>query len=129
MLPSMLRCCNYLSNLTYSIIPDATYSSLPRPSLSSTSQPTLLTRLRASLLFAQEYAILSASLEDRPFVPTCRLVFLPALNNDTNPQPVPEGLRSAFRTWNPVSLSPKGGDACTVLGVGETLAALGVVRD
>ena len=64
----------------------------------SNSHPSIL--LRASLLFAEEYAILSASGEDRPFVPSCQVVFSPALSDDDNARTVPEGMRWCFRKWD-----------------------------
>lgn len=66
----------------------------------SDSDPHPSTALRASLLFAEEYAILSASTEDRPFVPSCTVVFMPALPDDDNARAVPEGMRWCFRKWD-----------------------------
>jgi hypothetical protein len=43
-----------------------------------------------ALIFAQEYGLLSASLEDRPFIPTGKIVL----------GGVPEGMRRAFRSWD-----------------------------
>lgn len=45
---------------------------------------------RNALDFAHEYAILSASMEDRPFVPVCSVVL----------EGVPRDLRSVFRKWD-----------------------------
>ena len=51
---------------------------------------SLLPSFRAALLFAQEYGILIASSEDRPFVPAGSV----NLGRDA-----PEGFKRAFRKW------------------------------
>lgn len=92
-----------------------------RPSLSeSISHPS--TTLRASLLFAEEYAIISASTEDRPFVPSCQVVFMPALSDDDIARTVPEGMRWCFRKWDDRIGSRK----YTVLGASDVGKALSV---
>jgi hypothetical protein len=101
---------------------------LPSTILSSTSVSTPYTRLQASLLFAQEYAILGASLEDRPFVPPCTVVFLSGSGgpNDLNivPVPAPEGIRRAFRKWE----DGIGARTVMMLPVEKVLEAVGVGR-
>ena len=79
------------------------------------------TPFRAALLFAQEYAILAASAEDRPFVPPAKVVFL---STGDEGGVVPEGLRWAFRKWD-------GGRVrgCKVLPLPEVLEAVGASRD
>lgn len=92
-----------------------------RPSPSeSNSHPS--TTLRASLLFAEEYAIISASTEDRPFVPSCQVVFMPALSDDDNARTVPEGMRWCFRKWDDRIGSKK----YTVFGASDVGKALRV---
>jgi hypothetical protein len=49
-----------------------------------------LSSFHLALVFAQEYGLLSASLEDRPFIPAGRIVLGGA----------PEGMRRAFRSWD-----------------------------
>lgn len=113
--------------------PIVSISSLPaRPLPSTISSPAVVstphTRLRASLIFAQEYAILGASLEDRPFVPSCTVVFLSGSGgpNDLSidPVPAPEGIRSAFRKWE----DGIGARAVMVLPLEQVLEAVGAVR-
>ncbi|KAL8824140.1 MAG: hypothetical protein Q9191_005270, partial [Dirinaria sp. TL-2023a] len=53
---------------------------------------SLLPTFRAACEFAQEYGILVASAEDRPFVPVSHVVL--------GKQGVPEGVRHAFRKWD-----------------------------
>lgn len=75
------------------------FLSILRPTILE-SNPHPFTVLRASLLFAEEYAILSASTEDRPFVPSCTVVFMPALSDDDDAKVAPEGMRWSFRKWD-----------------------------
>lgn len=89
---------------------------------SSERNPRLLNALRASLLFAEEYAILSASTEDRPFVPSCTVVFMPALSDDDDSSVVPEGMRWCFRKWD----DRIGTRKYTVFGAGDIEKALRV---
>ena len=49
-----------------------------------------LPNFRAALLFAQEYGILAASMEDRPFVPVSTVVL----------EGVPAIVKSVFRKWD-----------------------------
>ena len=61
---------------------------------------------RAAVLFAQEYGILAASAEDRPFVPGTKIVLCArnaSVNGDDGVKGegrVPEGMRWAFRKWD-----------------------------
>lgn len=43
-----------------------------------------------ALMFSQDYGILAASLEDRPFVPSCEVIF----HDDAPPE-----FTAAFRKW------------------------------
>ncbi len=70
---------------------------------------------RAALLFAQEYGILSASLEDRPFVPIGSVIF-----GGRYASGVPEGMRRAFRKWEDGGLNGVGRE-CRVVGLTECL--------
>lgn len=88
----------------------------------SESNPHPSTALRASLLFAEEYAILAASTEDRPFVPSCTVVFMPALSDDDYARAVPEGVRWCFRKWD----DRIGTRNYTVFGAGDIEKALRV---
>lgn len=92
-----------------------------RPTLLE-SNPHPSTALRASLLFAEEYAILSASTEDRPFVPSCTFVFMPALSDDDDARGVPEGMRWCFRKWD----DRNGTRKYTVFGAADIEKALRV---
>lgn len=49
---------------------------------------------------AEEYAIISASTDDRPFVPSCQVVTMSALSDDDNARSVLEGMRWCFRKWD-----------------------------
>lgn len=72
-----------------------------------------------ALLFAQEYGILSASVEDRPFVPVSSVV-LPSEDGG----PVPKDLKAVFRKWDEKLevLGEKGG--CRVLPPSAALEAM-----
>ena len=70
---------------------------------------------RAALLFAQEYGILAASLEDRPFVPTGGVVL----------QGPPAGVRHAFRKWKEVE---EDGKEEGVIALNDALEAAGCDR-
>lgn len=62
---------------------------------------------RNALDFAQEYAILAAGMEDRPFVPISTVVL----------EGIPRDLKSVFRKWRDgnsptiMHVSPRGGSA------------------
>ena len=60
-----------------------------------------LDEFRTALYFAQEYGILAASMEDRPFVPVSTVVM----------EGVPRDLKVIFRHWRderpPATASPK----------------------
>ncbi|KAL9125360.1 MAG: hypothetical protein Q9217_005428 [Psora testacea] len=77
---------------------------------------------RAALLFAQEYGILAASAEDRPFVPHSSVVFL--TKDGQGGAEVPKGLKWAFRKWD----STRKG-TCKVLGLTEALEGAGASRE
>ncbi|KAK5017160.1 hypothetical protein LTR60_002059 [Cryomyces antarcticus] len=62
-----------------------------------------------ALLFAQEYGILAASLEDRPFVPVSTVVM----------DGVPRDLKAVFRTWD---------DRVGIGGTGALMSGKGVAR-
>ena len=55
-----------------------------------------------ALNFAQEYSILAASMQDRPFVPRGRVVFLAAN------EPTPRDMQFAFRKWDERKFSTTG---------------------
>lgn len=65
---------------------------------------------RNALNFAQEYAILAASMEDRPFVPVATVVL----------EGIPRDLKSVFRKWSD-ALSPTvmnaGGSSSSAAGL------------
>ncbi|CAD6570913.1 MAG: hypothetical protein ASARMPRED_004070 [Alectoria sarmentosa] len=68
---------------------------------------------RTALVFAQEYSILAASAEDRPFVPVSSVVIC---SRNGSPkvkevEGIPEGMRRAFRKWD----DGKGLGECRVL--------------
>jgi len=72
---------------------------------------------QTALLFAQEYGILAASLEDRPFVPAGSVVLRGA----------PRDLRAVFRKWDDgMEAGQQGGtEGEKVLGLSAALEALG----
>ncbi len=69
-----------------------------------------------AVMFAQEYGILAASLEDRPFIPSCNITFFGA----------PPEFTAAFRKWEPSmgarSIQPH---SCRVIALNDILGALG----
>jgi hypothetical protein len=79
-----------------------------------------------ALDFAQEYAILAASVEDRPFVPISTVVM----------EGIPRDLKRVFRKWrdedsptvtntnNPTSPSLKRGRSLRIVPLGQALQAL-----
>lgn len=79
--------------------------------------------LRAALLFAQDYSILAASAEDRPFVPHGSIVVLS--KHDGGPKGVdsgeiPEGMKNCFRKWD---ANRVGGGDVKVLSLTEAIAS------
>ncbi|KAL9632155.1 MAG: hypothetical protein Q9164_005498 [Protoblastenia rupestris] len=76
---------------------------------------------RAALLFAQEYGILAASAEDRPFVPQSSVVFW--TKDGSGVDEIPEGLKRSFRKWD----TARGG-RCKMLGLAEALEGAGASR-
>jgi hypothetical protein len=79
-----------------------------------------------ALDFAQEYAILAASIEDRPFVPVSTVVM----------EGIPRDLKRVFRKWddgvsptlvnkaNPTSPSLRRGRSLRIVPLGQALQAL-----
>ncbi|KAF6238479.1 hypothetical protein HO173_003447 [Letharia columbiana] len=78
---------------------------------------------RAALVFAQEYSILAASAEDRPFVPVSSVVICSrgGSPNVKEVEDIPEGMRRAFRKWD----DGKGLGECRVLPLTAALEATG----
>ena len=69
-----------------------------------------------ALMFAQEYGILTASLEDRPSIPKCLVTLHGA----------PPDFAAAFRKWqDPVGLKNQQQEQCQVFPLNDTLEALG----
>lgn len=74
-----------------------------------------------ALLFAQEYGILAASLEDRPFVPVSTVVM----------EGVPRDMKAVFRRWEdrlmPTSAlmagKPRRGKSLRIVGLSAAIAA------
>lgn len=81
---------------------------MPRSIVSARSSSRFPT-FRAALLFAQEYGILAASVEDRPFVPSGGVVL----------QGAPAGVMNAFRKWEEDGKKP------VVIALNEALEAAG----
>jgi hypothetical protein len=66
-------------------------------------------------MFAQEYGILAASLEDRPSIPSCQITFYGA----------PLDFTAAFRKWErPAGLKSQQQKTCQVMALNEALEAL-----
>ena len=57
-----------------------------------------------ALFFAQEYSILAASIQDRPLVPPCHVVF-----SETSPN-----FRTVFRKWTPIGRTSPGSRPSTI---------------
>ena len=81
---------------------------------------------RAALVFAQEYGILAASAEDRPFVPVSTVVVCSRTRSPNGPEvgDIPDGMRRAFRKWE----AGGGLGGCRVLPLAAALEATGVTR-
>ena len=77
-------------------------------------------------MFAQEYGILAASAEDRPFIPVTSVVICSRTRsaNVKEVEGIPEGMRQAFRKWD----DGKGLGECRVLPLAAALEATGVTR-
>ena len=88
-------------------------------SIVGASTTSLFPTFRTSLLFAQEYGILAASLEDRPFVPISTVVL----------EGTPLGVKGAFRKWEDERQSTRGceseGKEATVIPLSAALEATG----
>lgn len=73
-------------------------------------------------MFAQEYGILAASAEDRPFVPAASVVI--CVRNSSEPgkeaDDIPEGMRRAFRKWDDSIIR-----GCKILPLTAALEATG----
>ncbi len=67
----------------------------PAPQHRSTKSSSL----RAALLFAQDYGILAASVEDRPFVPQSYVIILSKPDGSYKAATIPEGMKTCFRKW------------------------------
>lgn len=68
-----------------------------------------------ALMFAQDYAILTASLEDRPSIPTCKITFYGA----------PPDFTAAFRKWeSPSSHKGRHQKQCQVIALNDALEVL-----
>lgn len=73
------------------------------------------------MLFAQEYGILAASLEDRPFVPVSTVVL----------EGVPRDMKAVFRRWDDrltptaalMAGRPKRGKSLRIVGLSQALRA------
>jgi hypothetical protein len=70
-----------------------------------------------ALLFAQEYGILAASAEDRPFVPVTTVVL----------EGVPKDMKAVFRHWDDARI-PAAGLMKGKLGRGKSLRIVGLER-
>jgi len=75
------------------------------------------------LLFAQEYGILTASAEDRPFVPLGSVVVCSRNASGAEVETVPEGMMRAFRKWD-----GSGTKECKVMPLTAALEAMGETR-
>ena len=92
----------------------------PAPHQKSTESSAL----RAAMLFAQEYGILAASTEDRPFVPISSVTF--CSRNATGGRAkglVPEGIVRAFRRWEDREVQD-----CKIIPLPVALEAMGEQR-
>lgn len=74
------------------------------------------------MVFAQEYGILAASAEDRPFVPAASVII--CIRNSSvigkEADVIPEGMRRAFRKWDDSIIG-----GCKVLPLTVALKAIG----
>lgn len=77
-------------------------------------------------MFAQEYGILAASAEDRPFVPVSTVVICSRTRSQYKEEveSTPEGVTQAFRNWD----DDKGLSECRVLPLAAALEAAGITR-
>jgi len=77
---------------------------------------------RAALLFAQEYGILAASAEDRPFVPVSSVIICSRQGSGCaiGAEDVPESVKRAFRKWDDGSVR-----VCRILPLTAALEATG----
>ena len=79
------------------------------------------TAFATALLFAQDYGILAASLQDRPFVPVSTVVL----------EGAPRDMKAAFRQWEDRFLPtgalmagrPKRGRSLKIVGLAAAIAA------
>ena len=117
---------NCLADQPHSIITIRTFSPAPHQKFTESAA------FRAALLFAQEYGILAASAEDRPFVPSAKVVICArnAVNTSNGGAEgegegfgVPEGMQRAFRKWSAGWVKE-----CRVVGLAEALEAVGESR-
>ena len=102
--------------MTHSILTIRSFSPAPQHKSSK------LAAFRAALIFAQEYGILAASAEDRPFVPVTSVVI--CIRNSSGignePDDIPEGMRRAFRKWDESAIR-----RCKILPLTAALEATG----
>lgn len=100
------------------------HSIVPLRSLNPAPQhrSTKLASFRAALLFAQEYGILAASAEDRPFVPQSYVVL--AGKDRRGGSQIPEGIKRSFRKWH----DSIGEGTCKILQLTAALEAMGASR-
>ena len=102
--------------------------------LNSPSIPGALSRkaypsFNAALHFAQEYAILIASSEDRPCVPAGVVIFPNALT--TSNEPCVHDLKACFRTWDDKTVDTAtlmGGSSAMQGGILKLADAIAAVR-
>ena len=78
------------------------------------------TSFTLALNFAQEYGMLAASMQDRPFIPRGNVVFLAAEG------PSPRDMQFAFRKWDERKFSPfgKAKEGKKVVSLNEALEAI-----
>lgn len=102
--------------MVYSIFPIRSFSPAPQHKSSK------WTAFRAALVFAQEYGILAASAEDRPFVPIASVVICIRNSSGMGKEvdDVPEGMQRAFRKWDDSIIG-----GCKVLPLTAALEATG----
>ena len=124
-MPSLKYLCKltdpFISLIDRALIGDYSIQSLPTLQPPPHRRSTKYASFRAALQFAQEYGILAASAEDRPFVPQSSVVFW--TKDGSGVDGIPEGLKRSFRKWD----TARGG-GCKVLGLAEALEGAGASR-
>ena len=106
----------FLTNMAHSIFTIRSFCPAPQHKSSK------LATFRTALVFAQEYGILAASAEDRPFVPVASVVICIRNNSGIgkDADEIPEGMRRAFRKWDDSVIGK-----CKVLPLTAALEATG----